>query len=151
MVQDILIMFDELQSSRKLAEVMVAYNEHRGRASFSPRIKRVLPADRAWFDRLRRRTWPGRSLPQFTMQPDQLLSSLMRQYLFVEIYRAIAESLASENAARLMAMQGAQRNVEERLEDLTAQFHRQRQMSITSELLDVIGGFQALEHEKGFM
>ena len=55
-----------------------------------------------------------------------------------------AESLASENASRLSSMQGAERNIEERLAGLHARFHRQRQMSITEELLDIVAGYEAL-------
>jgi F-type H+-transporting ATPase subunit gamma len=78
------------------------------------------------------------------MDRDQLFSALIRQYLFVSLFRACAESLASENASRLAAMQGAERNIEERLEELQTQFHQQRQMTITEELLDIVAGFEAL-------
>ena len=78
------------------------------------------------------------------MDGERLFTKLIRQYLFVSLYRAFAESLASENASRLASMQGAERNIEERLADLNAQFHRQRQMSITEELLDIVAGYEAL-------
>jgi F0F1-type ATP synthase gamma subunit len=58
--------------------------------------------------------------------------------------RASAESLTSENASRLASMQGAERNIEERLEQLTQRYHRGRQMAITEELLDIVTGFEAL-------
>jgi len=54
------------------------------------------------------------------------------------------ESLASENAARLAAMQGAQKNIEELMDDLENQYNQLRQMSITGELLDIVSGFEAL-------
>ena len=72
----------------------------------------------------------------------------MRQYLFVSLFGAFAESLASENASRLIAMQGAEKNIEERLDELNAHFHQQRQMSITEELLDIVAGFVALEEDE---
>ncbi len=68
----------------------------------------------------------------------------MRQYLFFSRYRAFVESLASENASRLMAMQMAERNIGEHLNELTVQFHRRRQEAISEELLDVVTGFEAL-------
>jgi len=52
--------------------------------------------------------------------------------------------MASENASRLTAMQKAEENIEERLDNLNAQFNRQRQNSITEELLDIVAGFEAL-------
>ncbi|KUK85600.1 MAG: ATP synthase gamma subunit-like protein [candidate division TA06 bacterium 34_109] len=52
--------------------------------------------------------------------------------------------MASENASRLTAMQKAEENIEERLDNLNSQFNRQRQNAITEELLDIIAGFEAL-------
>ena len=53
-------------------------------------------------------------------------------------------TMASENASRLTAMQKAEENIEERLDNLNAQFNRQRQNAITEELLDIVAGFEAL-------
>ena len=78
------------------------------------------------------------------MNPEQLLSALVRQYLFISLYRACAESLASENASRLVAMRGAERNIGDKIEELTRLFHQQRQMAVTEELLDIVVGFEAL-------
>jgi F-type H+-transporting ATPase subunit gamma len=72
------------------------------------------------------------------------LRALVREYLFVSLFRACAESLASENASRLAAMQRADKNIDELLEDLNRTFHRQRQNGIDEELFDVISGFEAL-------
>ncbi len=79
------------------------------------------------------------------MDWEQLFSSLIQQYLFVAIYRASAESLASEDASRLAAMQNAERNIEDRMDELNAEYHHQRQNSITAELLDIVAGFEAVE------
>jgi F-type H+-transporting ATPase subunit gamma len=72
---------------------------------------------------------------------------LIRQYLFAVLYRALAESLASENAARLASMQAAEKNIEERSDELTARYHRRRQNAITEELLDVTAGFEVLQDQ----
>jgi F-type H+-transporting ATPase subunit gamma len=64
--------------------------------------------------------------------------------LFVSVYRGLVLSLASENAARLAAMQAAEQNIDERLSELNVQYNRQRQQAITSEILDIVGGFEAL-------
>jgi F-type H+-transporting ATPase subunit gamma len=78
------------------------------------------------------------------------LGALIREYLFVSLFRACAESLASENASRLAAMQRADKNIDELLEDLQKTFHRLRQSGIDEELFDVISGFEALSvEEKG--
>jgi len=64
-------------------------------------------------------------------------------------YQALAEALASEHATRLAAMQNAERNIEERREELNAAYRRKRQETITRELLDVVSGFEAVGGEEG--
>jgi F-type H+-transporting ATPase subunit gamma len=80
----------------------------------------------------------------FTMDETDLLRALIREYLFVSLYRAFAESLASENASQLRSMQVAKRNIEDRLRASPAESRQLRQETITSELLDSIAAFEAL-------
>jgi F-type H+-transporting ATPase subunit gamma len=76
------------------------------------------------------------------------LRALIREYLFISLFRACAESLASENASRLAAMERAEKNINELLEDLNRTFHRLRQSGIDEELFDVVSGFEALNAEE---
>jgi len=98
--------------------------------------------------RLTAKSWPTRILPNYTMDWDSLFSALIREYLFISLFRAFAESLASENASRLASMQAAEKNIEEQLSELNKQFHQRRQMAITEELLDIVSGFEALTSKK---
>ena len=81
------------------------------------------------------------------MGAPELFSALAREYLFANIFRSGAESLASEHATRLAAMQVALRNIEEHLEKMTADFRRKRQDAITSELLDIVAGYETLRDD----
>jgi F-type H+-transporting ATPase subunit gamma len=72
------------------------------------------------------------------------LRALIREHLFISLFRACAESLASENASRLAAMERAEKNINDLLEQLRASFHQLRQSGIDEELFDVISGFEAL-------
>ena len=76
------------------------------------------------------------------------LRALVREYLFVSLFRACVESLESENTSRLAAMQHADRNIDDLLVHLRGTFHRLRQAKIDEELFDVIAGFEALAKEK---
>ncbi|WP_338027359.1 F0F1 ATP synthase subunit gamma [Colwellia maritima] len=76
---------------------------------------------------------------------DRSLRALIREYVFISFYRACAESLASENASRLAAMQRAEKNIEELLEKLGREFNVLRQNSIDVELSDVIAGYDLLK------
>ena len=93
---------------------------------------------------LRKIDWPTRQVPQVIGGSASALRTLVREYLFISLFRACAESLASENASRLAAMQRADKNIDELLEDLNGTFHRLRQNGIDEELFDVISGFEAL-------
>ncbi len=143
MVQSILLMIESWQFS-SFDQIILFYNKSLSSASYRPQSVQLLPMNRQWLQRLEKQAWHGEGLPNFTMNWDDLFSSLVRQYLFVSLYRAFAESLKSENASRLSSMQAAQKNIEERLTELNSQHRHQRQSSITSELLDIVSGFEAL-------
>ncbi len=143
-IQDVVMQIDEWRSRRGVERVILCYNRPISGAAYRPYTLALLPVHLARFARLKRQPWPGRTLPTFTMDVERLLSALLRQYLFVSLFRAFAESLMAENGARLATMQAAQRNIEEHLEELTALYHQQRQTAITAELLDIVAGFEAL-------
>ena len=63
----------------------------------------------------------------------------------IEVFRALLENQAGEHAARMTAMEAATKNTEELIESLTLQFNRARQAAITSELVEIVTGAQALE------
>jgi F-type H+-transporting ATPase subunit gamma len=72
----------------------------------------------------------------------------VREYLFISIFRACAESLASENASRLAAMQRAEKNIDQLLKDLQSAFHRVRQAGIDEELFDVVAAYEGRSRPK---
>ncbi|WP_415182481.1 FoF1 ATP synthase subunit gamma [Phaeovulum sp.] len=111
----------------------------------APTSQRLLPLDPDLIGGLAARPWVSRSLPQFSLPAQTLLAALVRGFLFTSMFRAAAEALVTENAARLARMQQAEQSVDERLEDLTAETRAARQDAITTELLDVIIGFEALK------
>jgi F-type H+-transporting ATPase subunit gamma len=108
----------------------------------------LLPLDAQWQRKLAELPWPTRNLPEVMGGGTATLRALIREYLFVSIFQACAESLESENASRLAAMQRADKNIDELLEDLNRTFHRLRQDGIDEELFDVVSGFEALSEQK---
>lgn len=127
-------------------ELHLFYNRPSKGVSYEPVYQRVLPLDRAWQRNLAKLTWPTKKLPEIIGGQAPALQSFIREYLFVSLFRACTESLASENASRLAAMQRAERNIDELLERLNGDYHRLRQSSIDEELFDVISGFEALNN-----
>jgi F-type H+-transporting ATPase subunit gamma len=147
-VQQILLKIDEWRENAGVHYVFLFYNRHTEGKSHKPTVLELLPLNLQRFHRLREAGWPSRSLPTFTMNRAALLRRLLHQYLFVSIFRACAESQASEHASRLAAMQSAERNLGERIEEVTTVFRRARQNAITSELLDVVAGFEVITGNK---
>jgi len=129
-------------------ELYLFYNRPASGAVYVPVSQRLLPLDAEWQIKLAKLPWPTKNLPQDMGNGTVTLRALIREYLFVSIFRACAESLASENASRLAAMQRADKNIEESLETLNRNFHRQRQSGIDEELFDVVSGFEALKVEE---
>jgi F-type H+-transporting ATPase subunit gamma len=130
------------------ARVYVFHQRPRSGSLCEPVSQRLLPLDAQWQQRLAEVRWPTGNLPEVMSGGAATLRALIREYLFISLFRACAESLASENASRLAAMDRAERNIDELSEDLNRRFHRLRQSSIDEELFDVITGFEALSSRK---
>ena len=126
------------------AGLYVFHNRQQSAGVYQPVGQRLLPLDRLWLQQLTQIPWPTKNLPQVMCGGIKTLQALLREYLFISIYRACAESLSSENASRLAAMERADTNIEELLDHLHTSFHQLRQSSIDEELFDVIAGYEAL-------
>jgi F-type H+-transporting ATPase subunit gamma len=129
-------------------EFHLFHNRPASGANYLPVSERLLPLDESWRRRLTELPWPTGNLPDILGDATATLHALVREYLFVSIYRACAESLASENASRLAAMQRADKNIDELLEGFKGAFHRLRQSGIDEELFDVVAGFEALNSDR---
>ncbi len=143
-VQRVIVAIDRWTRETDISTVRLVHNRRDGPARAVPVERKLLPLAAGTLHEVMHRPWPGRGLPCYRMAPAALVSWLVQQRLFVLIYRALAEALASEHATRLAAMQTAERNIQERRDDLTSAYRRKRQETITRELMDVISGFEAV-------
>jgi F-type H+-transporting ATPase subunit gamma len=126
-----------------MTQVHVFHNRPLAGSLYEPVSQRLLPLDASWQHSLAAIAWPGKMRPQVLDHGATTMHALIREYLFITLYRACAESLASENASRLAAMERADRNIKDLLDDLHGSFHRLRQSSIDEELFDVTAGYEA--------
>jgi F-type H+-transporting ATPase subunit gamma len=137
----------ESEAHRAKAEnagVWVIHNRPLSGALYEPVLQRLLPLDATWQQSLAKRVWPTVNLPEIIGSGSATLNALVREYLFISLFRACAESLASENASRLAAMERADKNISDLLEQLHSTFNQLRQDGIDEELFDVVSGFEAL-------
>lgn len=144
-VGDMLLIIEKWREEKGVDHVVLFHARQESRAAYTPRTVHLLPLDAQWLEARRQQRWDSTSIPFFTMKAEDLFSALIREYLFIGLFRAFVDSLASENAARLAAMQGAENNIAELQDDLKSEYHQLRQMSITEELLDIVSGFEALK------
>lgn len=144
LVGQILIELEAQREQGLIEQVYLFHNRPKTGSIYTPASQRLLPLDEAWLQNLTGINWPAKNLPEVLNSREQTLRALVREYLFVTLFRACAESLASENASRLAAMQRAEKNIDELLEGLNRTFHRLRQSGIDEELFDVVSGFEAL-------
>ena len=137
----IIMRIDELVSGG--SRVYLFYNKKTS-GSFEPCEEQILPIPRVFLENVKSRRWPTHGQPIYTAQSAELMSGFMRQHLFVSVYRALSNSLASEHFMRMVAMGAAENNIEERLEKIRLEYQTRRQTEITSELIDVVVGAEAL-------
>jgi F-type H+-transporting ATPase subunit gamma len=122
----------------------IFHNKPKPQSGYEPEMQRLLPLDEQWRSDFTGIKWPANHLPEIIGKSGAALLALISEYLFVSLFKACAESLASENASRLEAMQRADKNIGNLLDSLGHKFQRLRQSSIDEELFDVVSGFEAL-------
>lgn len=138
---------DDLRLGSHASEIAVdlAFTARRDSGVQAAQTVPLLPLDATVLNDLKQTPWVSRSRPTFTMPSDALFRALVRSYVFASLFKASAEAMVTENAARLALMQQADQSVEDRLEVLRSDANALRQDGITTELLDVIIGFEALK------
>ena len=127
--------------ANKIDRVDLLYNHFKNTAIQIPTEEMFLPVDLS-------KQRQAKSIPMdYLIEPDRktLLESLIPRSLRSKIYAILLDSAAAEQGARVVAMQIATDNADEILDGLTIQYNKQRQQAITSELLDIIGGSEALK------
>ena len=131
---------------RKIDELHTVYTDFRSAFTLRAARKRFLPVSP---NELQSRK--GRVHPEYIFEPAPatILDELLPQYVITKVYAALLESAASENAARRRAMKAATDNAEELIKVLTRQANRARQDEITTEIMEIVGGSEALGKASG--
>lgn len=132
-------------------EVLLAYTDFVNTLVQRPVIRRLLPlhvagdlTEQAVSEYVESK--PPVRIPEYIYEPDPqaVLAQIVPRFTELQIYQAILEAIASEHSARMVAMRNATENANELVEQLTLSFNRARQTAITKEILDIVGGAEAL-------
>ncbi|MFH1116225.1 MAG: ATP synthase F1 subunit gamma [Pseudomonadota bacterium] len=120
-------------------EVYVLYNSFRTAVTQIQTLKKLLPIRREEEDA------PRESEYLYEPSEEELLEGILPRYIQVQVFTAMLDSVASEHGARMTAMEAATTNAEDMMHKLTLKANRMRQETITTELMEIVGGAEALK------
>ncbi len=126
-------------------EVTVVYNAFKSMATQTVTVAKLLPL--APVEEGKEGSAPESPAADFIYEPsmEAIFDRLIPRNVDIQIYRALLESSAAEEAARMSAMENATKSCDEMVDKLTLQYNKARQASITGELMDIVGGVEALK------
>jgi F-type H+-transporting ATPase subunit gamma len=131
-------------------EVYLAYTDFINFLNQNPTVKRLLPIQTGEVETQAMGEYVQEvavgTVAEYIYEPapDVILDSVLPRFTELQVYQAVLESMASEHAARMVAMRNATENAEALVDDLTLSYNKARQQAITSEILDIAGGAEAL-------
>lgn len=125
-------------------QVEIIYNEFKNVATQIVRTEQFLPIEEKPVEEV-----SNANIPDYTFEPskEQIIEELIPKSLKIQVYKAVLESNASEHGARMTAMDKATENAGELLKELKLTYNRTRQAAITKEILEIVGGAEALASE----
>ena len=129
----------------EIGEIYVAYTEFKNTVSQIPKLMKLLPVDAAGMQADTQMSEMDRLTPMnFELEEEEAIALLIPKYMTSILYGAFVEAVASENGARMQAMDSATNNAEEIISDLELKYNRARQGAITQELTEIIAGAEAI-------
>ncbi len=144
LVDEMILHIENWRKKKDLNTIYVIHNQKGGNRLYEPVGIRIFPLDRNVLKKWSEEPWEGKTVPLITLDKKLIFRKLIDQYFYTVLFRAFITSLESENAARLASMEAAEKNISDKLNELNKLYNIRRQQSITSELLDMVGGFEAL-------
>ena len=133
-------------TSGEVGEIYLAYTHFKNTVSHEPKLLKLLPVEINEEDSKTddEDSKADKMLMNFEPNPEEALDMIVPKYITSLIYGALVEAVASENGARMQAMDSATNNAEDIISDLTLKYNRARQGSITQELTEIIAGAEAI-------
>ena len=126
----------------EIGEIYLAYTSFKNTVSHEPKLLKLLPVE--FDEQSETKTKEQGAIMNFEPEDVEALDMIVPKYITSLIYGALTEAVASENGARMQAMDNATSNAEEMISDLALKYNRARQGSITQELTEIIAGAEAL-------
>ncbi len=134
----------ELYTKGEVGAIYLAYTEFKNTVTQIPHVMQLLPIDVESMEKQADEEAKSTTLMEYEPTPEEALDQIVPKYMTSLIYGAFVEALASENGARMQAMDSATNNAEDMISSLSLQYNRARQGSITQELTEIIAGASAI-------
>ena len=128
----------------KIGEIYLAYTEFKNTVVHIPKLIKLLPFSTEETDEIKEKTIDDLTLMEFEPDEEEALNLIIPKYVNSLIYGGLVESFASENGARMQAMDSATSNAESMMEELSLKYNRARQAAITQEITEIVGGASAI-------
>ncbi len=133
----------DLYAKTEIDEVYLAYTSFKSTIQQEPTVIKLLPVDADKFQQMS--AGEENSVMNYDPSEEEVLNYVIPRYVYTVLFGALAESAASEQGARMTAMDSATENAYDMIDSLTLKFNRARQASITQELSEIVGGAEALK------
>ena len=142
--QSVISKMEQVLSEQPNARVFLFYHKRNGTSVQMEKVQ-IWPSSEESFKRLKAKKWATNNIPTFRMPAKKMKSFLMREYLTMVLFSAITMSLSAEHYTRMVNMQNAEKNIDERLEEMNLIYQQKRQEAITEELIDIVSGAEAMK------
>ena len=147
-INTIISKIDTELKNKKVNKVFLYYTTNDDTMNGRPTKTRLIPMDKKVLQNATHKAWPTNNIPYWQINTQELLSDLLRQYIFLNLNSALVNSISSEQKNRLITLQNAEKNIKELIATKTLEYNQKRQTTITSELIDVITGYTVNKKNK---
>ncbi|HSQ97261.1 MAG TPA: FoF1 ATP synthase subunit gamma [Rickettsiales bacterium] len=148
MIYELLQIIENKLKNNEIDNVFLYYTSSDDTTNGTPTKTRLIPIDRKLLENAKNKVWPTNKIPYWQINNNVLISDLLKQYIFVILNNALANSITSEQKNRLITLQSAETNINELIRNKTLEYNQKRQSTITAELLDVVTGYQVSKKRK---
>jgi F-type H+-transporting ATPase subunit gamma len=148
MIYELLQVIDEKLKNKEINNVFLYYTLSDDTMNGTVTKTRIIPIDKKLLESAKNKVWPTNNLPYWQVKNEVLISDLLNQYIFTILNNALVNSITSEQKNRLLTLQSAELNINELIKNKNLEYNQKRQGTITSELLDVVVGYQVSKKRK---
>lgn len=147
LAETMMMRLEQAMRRQRITDIYTCYHR-RGSGGVSINLQKILPVDPENLVKLKKKRWETNNIPMLPVDKDKMFAALVGEILMIALSKQINASLAAEHYIRMTNMQNAEKNIDERLEDMNLEFQQQRQEEITGELIDVISGANAMADDQ---